>query len=59
MCYIDDIQLPELTPNVMLLGHQNSLIKEEAHDLENRDFRKRAKYLEKCEQNLWKRWTNK
>ena len=58
-CYVeDDIQLPELTPNIMLLGHHNSLINEEAHDLQNKDLRKRAKYLEKCKQNLWKRWTN-
>ena len=59
LCYVeDDIQLPELTPNIMLLGHHNSLINEEAHDLQNKDMRKRAKYLEKCKQNLWKRWTN-
>eukprot|EP00795_Rhopilema_esculentum_P004342 gene4342-20557_t len=59
LCYVeDDIQLPELTPNIMLLGHHNSLINEEARDLQNKDLRKRAKYLEKCKQNLWKRWTN-
>ena len=59
LCYVeDDIQLPELTPNVILLGHQNSLINEEAHDLENKDSRERAKYLEKCKQKLWKRWTD-
>eukprot|EP00795_Rhopilema_esculentum_P015887 gene15887-7219_t len=60
LCYVeDDIQLPELTLNIMLLGHHNSLINEEARDLENKDLSKRANYLEKCKQNLWKRWTNK
>ena len=34
----NDIELPALTPNLMLLGHQNSLINEEAHGLENKDF---------------------
>ena len=46
LCYVEeDIELPELTPNLMMLGHQNAL-------------RKRAKYLEKCKQNLWSRWSN-
>eukprot|EP00794_Sanderia_malayensis_P013094 gene13094-biopygen10447 len=43
LCYVqDDIELPELTPNMMLLGHQNSLINEEVHDLESKDLRKRS-----------------
>ncbi len=59
LCYVeDDIQLPELTPNMMLLGHSNSLINEEVYDVENKALRKPAKYLKKCKQSLLKRWTN-
>ena len=53
----DDIQLPTLTPNAMLFVGSTFLPDLEAHHLENRDLRKRAKYLRRCKDALWKRWT--
>ena len=53
----DDIQLPTLTPNAMLFVGSTFLPDLEAHHLEDRDLRKRAKYLRRCKDTLWKRWT--
>ena len=52
----DDIQLPLLTPNMMMLGTSNALLQPDVGRIENKDLRKRAKYLQKCRENLWKRW---
>ena len=54
----DDVELQELTPNVMILGKKNALLDEEVHTLDGKDLRKRAKYLEKCKNNIWKRWSD-
>ncbi len=53
----DDVQLPELTPNMMMLGDNNALLVEDVHSIENSDLRKRAQYLEQCKDRLWKRWS--
>lgn len=53
----DDVQLPVLTPNSMLHTNPNYLPQLKAHHLEERDLRKRAKYLKKCKQVMWNRWT--
>ena len=59
LCYVeDDIQLPELTPNVMMLGSNNALLQEDIEAIKAKDLRKRAKYLERCKENIWKRWSN-
>eukprot|EP00795_Rhopilema_esculentum_P000506 gene506-10185_t len=52
----DDVQMPLLTPNMMLLSHQNALLESEVCRVQDRDLRKRARYLQKCRDNLWKRW---
>ena len=58
LCYLeDDIQLPVLTPNSLLLLRSNQLQELEPHHLEEVDLRRRAKYLLKCKQALWSRWT--
>ena len=54
----DDVELQELTPNLMMLGRKNALLDEEVHTLDGKDLRKRAKYLEKCKNNIWKRWSD-
>ena len=54
----DDVELQELTPNLMIFGKRNSLLDEEAHTLDDKELRKRAKYLEKCKNNVWKRWSD-
>ena len=58
LCYLeDDIQLPVLTPNSLLFLRSNQLPELEPHHLEEVDLRWRAKYLLKCKQALWSRWT--
>ena len=54
----DDVELQELTPNLMIRGRKNALLDEEVHTLDGKDLRKRAKYLEKCKNNIWKRWSD-
>ena len=53
----DDIQIPVLTPNVMLFGQPNQIPEEEPTSVKDYDLRKRAKHLRKCKDVLWKRWT--
>ena len=53
----EDIQFPTLTPNIMLMGQNNALLEEDVASIEDKDLRNRAKYLERCKDNLWKRWT--
>ena len=58
LCHLeDDIQLPMLTPNSSLFLRSNQLPELEPHHLEEVDLRWRAKYLLKCKQALWSRWT--
>ena len=52
----DDLQLPVLTPNMMLISDRNALLEANVHEIKERDLRTRAKYLNKCRDNLWKRW---
>jgi len=53
----EDIQFPTLTPNIMFMGQNNALLEEDVASIEDKDLRNRAKYLERCKDNLWKRWT--
>ena len=53
----DDVQLPVLTPNSLLYGQPNLLPELEPHHLEDRSLRKRARYLKRCKEAVWKRWT--
>eukprot|EP00795_Rhopilema_esculentum_P010152 gene10152-18819_t len=50
--------MPELTPNVMMLGSNNVLLQEDIEAFKDGDLRKRAKYLERCKENIWKGWSN-
>ena len=52
----DDVQLPLLTPNMMLLGQKNALLEQEVVRIKDKDLRRRAKYLQRCRDNLWRRW---
>ena len=54
----DDPQLPVLTPNSLLFGQPNLLPELEHHHLESPDLRKRAKYLKRCKDTMWRRWTD-
>ena len=53
----DDVQMPVLTPSAMLYGQPNQLPEEEAEVIEDVNLRKRAKYLKRCKDVLWSRWT--
>ena len=58
LSYVDeDIQLPLLTPSSFLYGQPNMLPELEPHHVQELDLRKRAKYLRKCKDALWSRWT--
>ena len=55
----DDIQMPILTPNIMLFGQQNYVPGDsDAENIEDKDLRKRAKFLNKYKDDIWKRWRN-
>ena len=54
----DDVQMPILTPNIMIFGQPNHIPEEGVGDVCDKDLHKRAKYLQKCKDSIWKRWTN-
>ena len=54
----DDVQMPILTPSVMLFGQPNQLPEEDPSNIEDGSLRKRAKYLRRCKEVLWLRWKN-
>ena len=53
----EDIQLPVLTPNAMLHINPSYLPELQPHHVPDKDLRKRAKFLMKCKEVMWKRWT--
>ena len=53
----EDIQLPVLTPNSMLHINSSHLPELQPYHLPEKDLRKRAKFLLKCKEVMWKRWT--
>ncbi|KAK3727323.1 hypothetical protein QZH41_006278 [Actinostola sp. cb2023] len=53
----EDLQLPTLTPNSMLFLNSNALPDLQPHHVESGNLRKRAKYLLKCKEAMWNRWT--
>ena len=54
----DDIQLPLLTPNALQFGRPNLLPEREDRHINESDLRKRAKYLRRCKDVLWGRWSS-
>ena len=53
----DDIDFPVLTPNTMMFGQRYNLPEEDADNEPDRDLRKRARYLQRCKEHMWNRWT--
>ena len=51
----EDVQLPVLTPNMLQFSRPNLL--PEDHNQENPDLRKRARFLAKCKDVVWGRWS--
>ena len=52
------IELPLLTPNVMLFGQPNVIPQQDPRAIQDRELRKKAKYLRKCKDALWSRWSS-
>ena len=54
LCYVkDDIQMPILRPNTMILGIPISELEENVSSIEENDLRKRARYIQKCKNLVW------
>ena len=54
----DDIQMPLITPESIMRPQSNLLPELEPHLEETVPLRKRAKYLRRCKDAMWKRWTS-
>ena len=54
----DDVQLPVLTPNALLFGRPNQLPEEDYQNLDEHELRRQARYLRRCKDLLWGRWTS-
>ena len=52
----DDVELPTLTPVSFLHQRTCQLPEEEPWRINERDLKKRAKYLVECKNKLWRRW---
>lgn len=57
LCYQEDVQLPTLTPNTLLFLNANILPELQPHQLNDKDLRKRAKFLLRTKDAMWRRWT--
>ena len=53
----DDVELHVLTPNSLLFGQSNILPEMNPSGIEDADLRKQARYLLKCKEALWRRWS--
>lgn len=53
----DDPESPILTPNSLMFTSSNNLPEMAAHHVEDKDLRKRAKFLKRCKDVVWRRWT--
>ena len=51
----DDIQLPTLTPNALLFIKSNILPELQSYHLKEKDLRKRAKFLQRSKDAIWRR----
>lgn len=53
----EDVQLPTLMPNTLLFLNTNILPELQAHQLDDKDLRKHAKFLLRTKDALWRQWT--
>ena len=53
----EDVEQPLLTTDSFLFQRSNQLPELEAHHLKDVDLLKRARYLQRCKQALWSRWS--
>lgn len=58
LCYMEeDHQLPTLTPNSLLFLNSNLLPELQPYHLDEKDLRKRAKFIQSTKDAMWRRWT--
>ena len=55
----DDIQMPILTPNTMIHGIAISELEEDVNGIEDKDLKKRARYIQKCKNLAWQKMDNR
>jgi len=53
----EDVELPVLTPSSMLHLRPTQLPELGAHHIQKPDLRKRAKYILRCKEAMWSRWS--
>ena len=53
----EDVQMATLTPSSMIFVGSNELPELETHHHKEKDLRKRARFLSKCKDAVWRRWT--
>ena len=54
----DDIQVPTLTPHALLFIKSNILPELQSYHLKEKDLRKRAKFLQRSKDAIWRRWSS-
>ena len=58
LSYLEDVvEQPVLTPTKMLQINPNDIPEVQPHHLDDVDLRKRAKFLRKCKELMWRRWS--
>ncbi|XP_022808725.1 uncharacterized protein LOC111345707 [Stylophora pistillata] len=58
LCYQEeDVQLPTLTSSTLLFLNTDILPELQLHHLDDKDLRKRAKFLLRTKDAMWRRWT--
>ena len=53
----DDVEQPVLTPTKLLQINPNVIPEVQPHHLDDVDLRKRDKFLRKCKELMWRRWS--
>ena len=53
----DDVELPVLTPHSLMHINPSYLPELKTHHVEDGDLRKKAKFLKRCKESMWKRWS--
>ncbi len=58
LSYVEnDVELPVLTPYSLLHVNPSYLPELESHNIDDRELRKREKFLKRCKESMWKRWS--
>ena len=58
ICVEDDVQLPLLTLNTLIHGMNIVNLEEASDNIDEYELRKRSRYVQKCKEKAWTRWTS-